>query len=181
VFAHLVGVNATDDVLLAKAPAGRPRLEDLYARHVGRAVGLARLLTADPSGAEDIAHDAFIKVAGRFGHLRDEGAFEAYYRRAVVNLCRARFRRARVERAYLRRSPAPVASDPAPAPEERDHLWSAVRDLPERQRTAVVLRFYEDLSEEQTAQVMRCSARAVNSLVSRALAQLRIVIPKEDR
>jgi RNA polymerase sigma-70 factor (sigma-E family) len=176
-----MGVNAAEDVLMAEAPARRPSLEDLYARHVGRAVGLARLLTADHSGAEDIAHDAFIRVAGRFGHLRDEGAFEAYYRRAVVNLCRARFRRARVERAYLRRSPAPIAPEPAPSPEERDHLWSAVRELPERQRAAVVLRFYEDLSEEQTAQVMRCSSRAVNSLVSRALAHLRTLIPKEDR
>lgn len=179
--AHLVVVSITKDVLTTDASPGGTRLDELYERYVGRAVGLARLLTGDPSAAEDIAHDAFIRVAGRFGHLREESAFEAYYRRAVVNLCKARFRRARVEREFLRRSPAPVAVEQAAAPEERDRLWSAISGLPERQRAAIVLRFYEDLSEEQVAQILRCSPRAVNSLVSRGLAQLRNTIPKEDR
>jgi RNA polymerase sigma factor (sigma-70 family) len=56
---------------------------------------------------------------------------------------------------------------------DRDELRRALRALPERQRAAIVLRFYEDLSERETADVMRCSVRAVNSLVVRAMATLR--------
>jgi RNA polymerase sigma factor (sigma-70 family) len=64
--------------------------------------------------------------------------------------------------------------------EDQDVLWRALGELPHRQRTAVVLRYYEDLSEEQTADAMRCSPRAVNALVSRAMAALRQRIQKEE-
>ena len=97
-----------------------------------------------------------------------------------MNLCRARFRRFRVERDYIRRAIPPVVAVPDHEPEERDALWSAIRRLPHRQRVAVVLRYYEDLSEEQTSDVLRCSTRAVNSLVSRALAQLRADVLREE-
>lgn len=60
-------------------------------------------------------------------------------------------------------------------------MWTAIRALPYRQRAAVVLRFYEDLSEQQTGQVLRCSSRAVNALVSRAMATLREGWNEEDR
>jgi RNA polymerase sigma factor (sigma-70 family) len=97
-----------------------------------------------------------------------------------VNACRARLRRSRIERRYLRLS-IPLSTPLTDAgPEERDRLWAAIRQLPERQRAAVVLRFYEDQSEEQTAVVLRCSARAVNSLVSRAMNQLRSDINQEE-
>jgi RNA polymerase sigma factor (sigma-70 family) len=178
---HLPPVNAARDIPVNDAFARGRGLEELYRRHVGRAVSLAGLMTGDYDAAEDIAHDAFIRVAGRFGHLRDEAAFEAYYRRAVVNLCRARFRRLRLERAYVRRHATGTAEVVADhEPEERDLLWAAIERLPHRQRLAVVLRFYEDLSEDQTGQVLHCSARAVNSLVSRAMAQLRADVEEES-
>jgi RNA polymerase sigma-70 factor (sigma-E family) len=173
-------VRTTQEVVIPSAAESGGRLAELYERHVGRAVGLARLLTGEPDAAEDIAHDAFIRAAGRFAHLRDQASFETYYRRAVVNACRARLRRSRVERQYLRRSiPASTAASDV-GPEERDRLWAAIRRLPERQRAAVVLRFYEDLSEDQTAAVLKCSPRAVNSLVSRAMTQLRSDINEEE-
>jgi len=56
---------------------------------------------------------------------------------------------------------------------EHDELVRMLRHLPDRQRAAIVLRFYEDLTERETAEVMRCSTRAVNSLVSRAMVTLR--------
>ena len=74
------------------------RLAGLYEEHVGRAVALATLLTGDRYIAEDIAHDAFLRVAGRFGELRYPAAFGAYLRTTVVNLCRARVRRLERER-----------------------------------------------------------------------------------
>ncbi|HEX9377049.1 MAG TPA: sigma-70 family RNA polymerase sigma factor [Actinomycetota bacterium] len=148
-------------------------LEALYRRLVGGAEGLARALTGDPYLAQDIAHDAFIRVAGRFGHLRNAGAFEAYLRRAVVNQCRSHFRRAGVERRGLQRLGVRIEASAAHALEERDSLWATIQALPYRQRAAIVLRFYEDLSEAQAGEILRCSPRAVNSLVSRAMATLR--------
>jgi RNA polymerase sigma factor (sigma-70 family) len=159
----------------------RDRLAELYVRHVARAVGLARLLTGDDRAAEDIAHEAFVRVAGRFRNLRRPDAFDAYLRRTVVNLCRARFRRLRVEREWLRRQDR---REPAVGPtgdvHERDLVWRAVLGLPWRQRAAVVLRYYEDLSVAQTAETLRCSRRAADALISRALATLRNEISKED-
>lgn len=64
--------------------------------------------------------------------------------------------------------------------EDRDVLWTALGELPERQRAAVVLRYYEDLTEDQVADVLRCSPRAVNSLVSRAMATLRARVEADD-
>ena len=61
----------------------------------------------------------------------------------------------------------------AQPPEYRHDLWIAIQALPYRQRVAVVLRFYEDLSEAETGAILRCSVRAVNSLVSRAMVTLR--------
>jgi RNA polymerase sigma factor (sigma-70 family) len=156
------------------------RLAELYERHVGRAVALAALVGGDADAAEDIAHEAFIRSAGRLSGLRDPSAFDAYLRRTVVNLCRARARRAAIERRYVRWL-APRENTLAPSrTEDQDVLWRTLRDLPHRQRAAVVLRYYEDLSEEQVADLLRCSPRAVNALVSRAMAALRERIQEEE-
>jgi RNA polymerase sigma factor (sigma-70 family) len=168
----------------APAETGREqdsRLADLYERHVGQAVGLARVLTGEREVAEDLAHEAFIRVAGRFRHLRRPGAFEAYLRRTVVNLCRARFRRLRVERAWLQRQPSGEPEARADYdPDDREAVWRAIVRLPYRQRAAVVLRYYEDLSVAETGEALRCSTRAANSLLARAMAALRTELSKEE-
>lgn len=158
-----------------------PTLDELYERHVAGAVRLAALLTGDPSAAEDLAHDAFIRSAGRFRHLRSPASFDAYLKRTVVNLCHQRFRRLRLEREVARRQDdrEPVAA-PVYSPEDRDVVWHAILELPFRQRAAIALRFYEDLSEDQTAAALRCSTRAANSLVSRAMVTLRRELTKEE-
>jgi RNA polymerase sigma factor (sigma-70 family) len=147
----------------------------------GAAELLARLLTVGPHLAQDIAHEAFIRVTGRFGHLRSAAGFGAYLRRTVINLCKMQFRRATVERTYLRREGPGTAGREMAGPEEgeRNELWSTVLALPYRQRAAVVLRFYEDMTEEQTARALRCSRRAVNSLVSRAMEHLRRTVRRD--
>jgi RNA polymerase sigma-70 factor (sigma-E family) len=149
-------------------------LGELYARHAGSAVGLAYLLTGDRHLAEDLAQEAFVRLAGRFRHLRDAGAFEAYLRRTVVNLFTSQLRRKRLERAYLKREARreePRHEDPDVA--ERDELWRAVQRLPERQRAAVVLRYYEDRSEREVAITLGCSDAAAKSLIARGMAALR--------
>jgi RNA polymerase sigma-70 factor (sigma-E family) len=155
-------------------------LADLYVRHVPAATALAFLLTGDRAEAEDLAQDAFVRLIGRFRNLRNPDAFAAYLRKTVVNLHTSKLRRKRVERAYLAREAGRVegASD-APVVTERDDLWRALLELPARQRAAVVLRYFEDLSEQQAAEAMGCSTPALKSLVARAMETLRTTITKD--
>lgn len=158
------------------------RLEELYERHAPTAVRLAYLVTADPELARDVAQDAFVRVAGRFRHLRFPDAFDAYLRRTVVNLCLSHFRHEKVERQFLERAAA--APGPTVDPPDlgaRDDLARALRRLPVRQRTAIVLRYYEDLTEEGVASAMGCSAAAARSLVSRGMETLRTFYGRQER
>lgn len=157
------------------------RLAELYERHAPAAGRLAFLLTGDRTTAEDLVQDAFVRVVGRFAHLRVPDAFDAYLRRTIVNLHTSQLRRRRVERAYLeRRRRASEAGDPTPDVGEREALWRAVLELPPRQRAAIVLRFYEDLSEQQTAEILRCSTAAAKSLIARAMETLRRRVRNEE-
>lgn len=159
-----------------RAPQDGGRLGELYRQHADGAVRLAYLLTGDRALAEDLVQDAFVRLAGRLVHLRDPGAFHAYLRRTVVNLANSHFRHRKVERQYLRRAEAafePHAALPDRPVEEREELWVALQRLSERQRAAIVLRFYEDLSEAQVAEILKCRPGTVKSLVSRGLESLR--------
>lgn len=150
------------------------RLSELYTRHGPAAQRLAFLLTGDRALAEDLVQEAFVRVVGRFGHLRVPDAFASYLRRTIVNLHTSQLRRRRLERAWLERERGHVAStDAMPDLGARVELWTAVLELPARQRAAIVLRFYEDLSERETAEILGCSSGAVNSLVAHAMATLR--------
>jgi RNA polymerase sigma-70 factor (sigma-E family) len=157
------------------------RLAELYRLHIDQAFRLAYLLTANRELAQDLAQDAFVKLTGRLLHLRRTGDFQAYLRATVVNLANSHFRRQRVERGYLQRQsglPQPQSADRDL--DMKDQLQRALLALPTRQRTAVVLRFYEDLSETQTAELMRCRTGTVRSLVSRGMQTLRTDL-KGDR
>jgi RNA polymerase sigma factor (sigma-70 family) len=172
-------VRTAEKTLESGSGLGTEGLAELYERHVGRAVALARLVTGDDGLAEDVAHEAFIRAAGRFSHLRKPDAFDAYLRRAVLNECRARFRHSRVERRWLRRQDPRGAVEPAFDPSTRDEVWVALERLPWRQRAAVVLRFYEDLSVAQTGDVLGCSTRAAEALIARGLTAMRDVLGEE--
>jgi RNA polymerase sigma-70 factor (sigma-E family) len=158
----------------ARVGAGRPSLAELYQRSAPAAVRLAYLMTGDRSIAEDIAQDAFVRVSGRLAHLREGGAFDAYLRRAVVNLAKNHHRRRSVERAFLERT-RPVIESPGHEHGlvERAATMAALGRLPQRQRAALVLRFYEDLSEDAIAQILRCRNGTVRSLVTRGVQALR--------
>jgi RNA polymerase sigma-70 factor (ECF subfamily) len=163
----------------AERQAGR--LEELYERHAAEAVRLAYLVTSDRELARDIAQDAFVRVAGRFRHLRYPDAFDVYLRRTVVNLCMSHFRRRRVEREYLEREgarPQPLGEPPELG--TRDELRLALRRLPVRQRTALVLHYYGDLSEEEVSAAMGCSVPAARSLVSRGMETLRTIVGRQE-
>jgi RNA polymerase sigma-70 factor (sigma-E family) len=157
------------------------RLAELYALHAADAIRLGYLLTGDRMLAEDLVQDAFVKLAGRLAHLRDPGAFDAYLRRTVVNLANSHFRRKRVEMIYLRRTAnEPQRTAPGPDTQRSDELWNGLQRLPVRQRTAIVLRIYEDLPEGQVAEFLGCRPSTVRSLVARGLTQMRIHVRSDE-
>ena len=158
-------------------------LADLYVRQVPAANRLAFLLTGDRVQAEDLVHDAFVRCVGRFGHLRAHEAFDAYLRRTMVNLHTSRLRRIRVEREWLSKESGRrlhVATAALPDVAGREDMWRRLRALPPRQRAVLVLRYYEDMSERETADALRCSVAAVKSLTARATSALRQGIRGED-
>jgi RNA polymerase sigma-70 factor (sigma-E family) len=148
-------------------------LSDLYVAYAPDGIRLAFLLTGDQALAEDLVQDAFVRLVGRLRHLREPAAFWTYLRRTIVNLATSHFRHGRVERAYLER----VAAAPSSVANVNDDLDETMHrillGLPQRQRAAIVLRFYEDLSDAQTAAVLGCSPGTVRSLTSRGMQTLR--------
>ncbi len=144
--------------------------EALYLAEYRSMVRLAFVMVE--GSAEEVVQDAFAKIYERWGSIDRP---RAYLRTCVVNGSRDVLRRRRL--AVWRR-PDPV---PEVAELGADHLLDALGALTPRQRAAVVLRYYEDLSERQTADALGCSVSAVKSLVSRGLETLRAEVKGDVR
>ena len=153
---------------------GLGTIDRLYGEHAGPALRLAYLLTGDRPLAEDLVHDAFIRLFSRFRHLREPESFGAYLNRTIVNHSRDHHRRRGLENRHLERERATTASSqPGPAPEDRYVLLDALNALPVRQRAAVVLHHYQDMSERQVAEALDCSLGAAKALIARGMESLR--------
>lgn len=137
----------------------------------------ARSLTANPSDAEDLLQTVLAKTYVAWERIEDHRAVDGYVRRALVNTRTSQWRRRRVDEYVCDELPEPEAvpqdADPAERQALHDAMWRAIARLPARQRAMVVLRYYEDLSEAQTAEVLGVSVGTVKSAVSRALGKLR--------
>jgi RNA polymerase sigma-70 factor (sigma-E family) len=157
----------------AERGATSARLDELYRAFAPDAVRLAYLLTGDPGLAEDLAQDAFVKVLARFRDIRNREAFWWYLRKTVVNLSRSHFRRRRVERAFLERERALPGQAGPPDPDDARAVQESLLRLRPEQRAAVVLRYFEDLTEAQTAEVLGRPVGTVKSMVSRAIERMR--------
>jgi RNA polymerase sigma factor (sigma-70 family) len=152
----------------ADGAAAHESVEDAYRRMRPALVRLAYLVTGHLDLAEDAVHDAFVACSLRWSTLaRPDG----YVRRAVVNHARTALRRAGRERDKADRLGHAVPLTVGQP--ELDETWSVLRGLPERQRVALVLRFYEDLSEAEIARALDCRPGTVKSLVHRGLARVR--------
>jgi len=163
------------------AGSGLSGLAELYRRHAPYGRRLAYLLTGDEALAEDLVQEAFARLVGRLAHLRDRGAFEAYLRRTIVNLSKNYFRRRSVERSYLAREAAfPSGTLKEPDVVAREGMRQALLALPARQRAAIVLRYYEDLPDQQIAEILRCPRGTVRSLVTRGVQTLRTNVRGES-
>lgn len=150
-------------------------LTTLYTTRYRELVRLAAFLTGDRDNAEEVVQDAYVKVHSSWRRLRELDKAEAYLRTAVVNAARSRLRRRQVAQRYRPEPMTDAASAESFAMEHarRDAVLEALQALPRRQREAVVLRYYGDLSEAQTAEAMGCSVGSVKSHTSRAMTALR--------
>lgn len=160
-----------DDALLA-----------LYTAHFVALVNVASFLLDGPLSAEDVVQEAFIRVQLSRSLLRDPNAALAYLRRTVINLSHTSLRRTITGRRLTERNVSGQTSvaDASIGVGQRDALVRALRTLSRREREAVVLRFYADLSERETAEVMAVSIGAVKAYTSRALAGLKRRLKSED-
>ncbi len=163
------------------APRSQPfeGLEDLYRAHARGATRLAYVLSGDEETAQDIAHEAFVRVGRKLVRLRSPDHARAYLYKTIVNLCRGRWRRQKAERAATARLDRARVQQP-PDHGGRDETWDALLGLPVRQRSALYFRYYEDLSESQAADALGCSVSALKSLVNRGLRELRAELGGDD-
>ena len=147
-----------------------------------RLLRTAYLLTGDQHQAEDLLQTSLAKLYLAWDKVRDRGAVDAYVRRIMVNENNSLWRR-----GWRRRETATDAvPEVTPFHDRYDEgagaeVWAVVQTLPRRARAVVVLRYYEQLSEAETAEVLGISVGTVKSQCSRALASLRERIGEEAR
>lgn len=151
--------------------------EDEFREYV-RARGPALLrqahqLTGHPLDAEDLLQSALTKTYLAWHRIEDRGALDGYVRRAMVNINISQWRRRKVEEYPSDDLPEIVHHHHEPVGEVHEALEQALRELPERMRAAIVLRYYEDMTEPEIAKTLGISVGTVKSTVSRAMAKLR--------
>ena len=151
--------------------------EDFRSYVIGRSPALLRtayLLTGSRADAEDLLQTALAKTYLSWDRIREQEALDGYVRRIMVNTQTSWWRRRKVDEHPTDVLPERGGGrDDAADLDLHDALWSALAGLPKRQRAMVVLRYYEDLSEAETARVLGVSVGTVKSTTSRALAKLR--------
>ncbi len=173
----------------APAAAGAGAADGVTALYEAHAFGLVRLaviMLGDRPAAEDVVQDAFFGLYRNWDRLADPGNALTYVRSSVLNGCRAALRQ-QTRRVRRDRAAAPDANSVYESAEalvllgeEHREVLLAVRRLPDRQREALVLRFYFGLSEEETARAMGISRGTVKSSLSRALAALGRMLGEES-
>lgn len=151
--------------------SSREALRAFCTREHERLVGVLSLYTGDRNLAQDIAQEALARACADWPRVQRMDAPAAWLHRVALNLARSQFRRWRVARskAHLLVPIAREADDPTAA----IALRAAIAGLPERQRRALVLRFYADLPVRDVARLMRCPEGTVKSLTATAIASLR--------
>ncbi len=141
----------------------RAALDQLFRSSWKDLVRLATFLTGSLPAAEDIVQDTFVRFEARQAHPQDP---TRYLRASVVNACRSYHRRRLLEFRHR-------AIVPRPGPESPRELWDVLDRVSQRQRRALVLRYYLDLPEDEIAEILHCRPSTVRSLVKRGLAALR--------
>jgi RNA polymerase sigma-70 factor (sigma-E family) len=168
-------VNVDASLERCHAPdGGEPAFREYVTARSASLLRMAYLLTHNRADAEDLVQAALAKTYQAWDRIEDRGAVDGYVRRAMVNTHISWWRRRRVEEYPTDDIPERAVTDHAGDSELQDALRRAIERLPQRMRAAVVLRYYEDMSEAAIADVLGVSQGTVKSTVSRAVAKLRI-------
>jgi RNA polymerase sigma-70 factor (ECF subfamily) len=174
----------TDEDLLVRIGRNEPAaVRDMVARKLPRLLALASRILGDRIEAEDVAQEAFLRIWRQAPNWQPgQARFETWLHRVVLNLCYDRLRQRREESVAA----PPDRPDPGPAPDhalgeraEQKQIESALAALPERQRAAIVLQYYQELSNIEAADVMGVSVEALESLLARARRNLRAYLERE--
>lgn len=158
-------------------------MNDMVARKLPRLLALAQRLLGSRGEAEEVAQEAFVRIWQQAPRWRaGEARFDTWLHRVALNLCHDRLRRHREEPHDV----LPESADPAPGPAERlagrqqgERMGAALAALPPRQREALVLQYYQELSQAEAAALMGISVDALESLLARARRGLRTHLTKE--
>lgn len=159
-----------------EATAGVTRL---YRGHSLGLMRLALVMTGDRQTAEDVVQEAFLGLYRRWPHLRDQEKAQTYVRSAVLNGCRSALRRQKRWWHGEHLPPVWSAESEAMVGEDRREVMAALHRLPIRQREALVLRYFCELSEEEIAEAMKVSRGTIKSTTSRAVAALGRLMEEE--
>jgi RNA polymerase sigma-70 factor (sigma-E family) len=155
--------------------------EEFVAARLGPLIRYATVVTWDPYLAEDITQDVLLRAQARWGRIGGLDAPEQYVKRMILNQFLS-WRRRRAAR-MVTISPealemiAPPVPDGASATEDRDLVLRLIATLPPKQRAALALRYYEDMPDDQIAELLGCRPVTVRTQISRALATLRTALP----
>ena len=175
--------TVTGDPLPGAAWTAEASFTELYTAHYRRLVAAAWMVLRDVPTAEEVVQDAFVSMNDAWQRLRDAENALAYVRRAVVNRSRSVLRHQMVAQRYLEDAPPdmPSAEHGAFVSLDRAAVVAALQGLAARQREAIVLRYYADLSEAEISQAMGISRGAVKSHTARGMAALRAALEPEHR
>ena len=159
-----------------RARTAPPTFDDWVAARGPALLRLALVLTGNTADAEDVVQDALSRALPRWERIVQADDVDAYVRRMVVNAHHSwwrRFRRREAPAPDVRPLEVDEGPDVGPGHDDRARLWAACRALPEAQRTAVVLRYYEQLGYDEIAAITGVREGTVRSRVSRGIAALR--------
>jgi RNA polymerase sigma-70 factor (ECF subfamily) len=173
-----MSTDRSDDELMRRAGNGdRLAFADLVQRHLPRVGAVAARMLANAAEAEDVSQEAFLRCWQKApGWKADGAAFTTWLHRIVINLCIDRRRRAAsvpLDEAPDQADGAPQALEKIAAQQDAQRIRAALGDLPDRQRAALVLCYYEGMTNAEAAAVLDVSVGAVESLLVRARENLR--------
>src|SRR5580698_5887836 len=170
----VVSMSFVGDHEESRSGDGDPAFRDYVLARGTALLRMAVMLTGNRADAEDLVQASLAKTYLAWGKINDRAALDAYVRRAMVNTHISWWRRRRLEEYPTDELPDQVVADHASASDLTETLRRAVDRLPQRMRAAVVLRYFEDMTEAEVADALGVSLGTVKSTVSRAVAKLRI-------
>jgi RNA polymerase sigma-70 factor (sigma-E family) len=151
-----------------------PAFHDYVAARSRSLLHTAFVLTGNAADAEDLVQSALAKTYLAWDRIEDRAALDGYVRRAMVNTHISWWRRRRLDEFPTDEIPDQAVADHSVSSDMQETLRRAIDRLPQRMRAAVMLRFYDDMTEAEVAEVLGVSLGTVKSTVSRAVAKLRI-------